>query len=333
MRAKVLVALVAAGTWAPFGAGAAAQTRPLVNHPEGPDLYMPVPADNPLRPEAIDLGRSLFFDPVLSVDSSLACASCHQPERGFSNGLRTSVGVYGRRGTRNVPAILNRGYGRSFFWDGRIETLEDQVLQPILAHDEMALTVEQAVVRIAADPVYAERFRTTFSSGVNVKDLSRALASYVRTIRAGDSPLDRFVAGDADALSEREFQGLQLFQGNARCNHCHLGANLTDEGFHNTGVAWSEGRLQDLGRFVVSGVERESGAFKTPTLREVERTAPYMHDGSLATLEEVVDFYDRGGDANPYLDPILRPLNLSPVEKEALVVFLRALTGRIKEGR
>ena len=125
----------------------------------------------------------------------------------------------------------------------------------------------------------------------------------------------------------------RLFQGKARCDRCHLGANLTDEGFHNTGVAWSEGRLQDLGRFVVSGVERESGAFKTPTLREVERTAPYMHDGSLATLEEVVDFYDRGGNVNPYLDPILKPLNLSPVEKETLVAFLRALTGQIQEGR
>ena len=196
----------------------------------------------------------------------------------------------------------------------------------------MALTVEQAVVRIAADPVYAERFRTTFSSGVNVKDLSRALASYVRTIRAGDSPFDHLVAGDADALSEREFQGLQLFQGKARCDRCHLGANLTDEGFHNTGVAWSDGEWLDDGRFGVTGQEADRGRFKTPTLREVARTAPYMHDGSLATLEEVVDFYDRGGNANPYLDGHIRALHLTDQDKKALVAFLESLSGEIREG-
>lgn len=327
----VLAAVMAAGT--PFAVDATAQRPALSGRPEGLDLYLPVPPDNPLRVDVISLGRRLFFDPILSRDSSLACSSCHQPQRGFTDGRRVSVGVFGRQGTRNVPAILNRGYGRSFFWDGRIGSLEEQVLQPIRALDEMDLTLEDAVVRVSNDPGYSHRFRSTFSRQVNMEDIARALASYVRTIQAGASRFDRLVGGDASAMTEVERQGLALFQGKARCDRCHVGTNLTDEGFHNTGVAWSEGRLQDLGRFVVSGVERDSGAFKTPTLREVERTAPYMHDGSLATLEEVVDFYDRGGNANPYLDPILRPLNLSPVEKEALVAFLRALTGQIQEGR
>lgn len=327
----VLAAVMAAGT--PFAVDATAQRPALSGRPEGLDLYLPVPPDNPLRVDVISLGRRLFFDPILSRDSSLACSSCHQPQRGFTDGRRVSVGVFGRQGTRNVPAILNRGYGRSFFWDGRIGSLEEQVLQPIRALDEMDLTLEDAVVRVSNDPGYSHRFRSTFSRQVNMEDIARALASYVRTIQAGASRFDRLVGGDASAMTEVERQGLALFQGKARCDRCHVGTNLTDESFHNTGVAWSEGRLQDLGRFVVSGVERDSGAFKTPTLREVERTAPYMHDGSLATLEEVVDFYDRGGNANPYLDPILKPLNLSPVEKEALVAFLRALTGQIQEGR
>ena len=327
--ATVLVAMVAGCAWAPMRP--IPQRRQFLDHPLGPDLYMPVPADNPLRPEVIELGRRLFFDPILSVDSSFACATCHRPDRGFSNGQPTSVGVFGRRGTRNVPAILNRGYGRAFFWDGRIETLEDQVLQPILAPDEMGLTLEQAVERIAAAPGYLARFRATFSRGVNVTDLSRALASYVRTIRAGDSPFDHFVAGDPSALSEPELHGLRLFQGKARCDHCHTGTNLTDEGFHNTGVFWGR-QPYDAGRAVVTDMSEDTGKFKTPTLREIERTAPYMHDGSLATLEDVVEFYDRGGNDNPFRDRKLRPLSLTAKEKGALVAFLESLSGEIREG-
>ena len=329
--AGVLVAVVAAGTLAPVEV--IAQRQSLSGRPEGLDLYMPVPPDNPLRADVVGLGRRLFFDPILSRDSSLACSSCHKPQRGFTNDLRTSVGVFGRRGARNVPAILNRGYGRSFFWDGRITSLEEQVLQPIQATDEMDLAVEEAVERLGADQGYAERFRAVFSRDIARDDLARALAGYVRTIQAGDSRFDRFVAGDPSALSEIERRGLSLFQGKARCDRCHVGTNLTDEDFHNTGVAWSEEQLQDLGRFVVSGVERERGAFKTPTLREVERTAPYMHDGSISTLEAVIEFYDRGGIANPHLDRRLRPLNLTAEEQQALVAFLRSLSGSIREGR
>lgn len=207
------------------------------------------------------------------------------------------------------------------------------MLQPIQATDEMDLAVEEAVERLSADQGYAERFRAVFSRDIARDDLARALAGYVRTIQAGDSRFDRFVTGDPSALSEIERRGLSLFQGKARCDRCHVGTNLTDEDFHNTGVAWSEEQLQDLGRFVVSGVERERGAFKTPTLREVERTAPYMHDGSISTLEAVIEFYDRGGIANPHLDRRLRPLNLTAEEQQALVAFLRSLSGSIREGR
>ena len=298
----------------------------------GLDVYLPVPEANPLRPEVVALGRSLFFDPVLSVDSTFACATCHRPEQGFTNRHPTSVGVHGRRGKRNVPAIFNRGYGRAFFWDGRITNLEEQVLQPIVAEDEMAMTLGEATARLEEDEEYARSFRSAFSRRVTVEDLARALASYVRTIRAGGSPFDRFVAGDSTALTELEREGLGIFQGKGRCVRCHTGTNLTDERFHNTGVAWRDGVLHDEGRALVTGADGDRGAFKTPTLREVARTPPYMHDGSLATLEEVVEFYADGGRANPFLDRRIAPLTLSDEDRRALVAFLTALTGEVREG-
>lgn len=298
----------------------------------GLDLYMPVPADNPLRREVVALGRTLFMDPILSADRSIACASCHRPDGGFTSPRTTSVGVYGRHGKRNVPAIINRGYGHAFFWDGRIETLEAQVLQPIIARDEMDLTLAEAVERLKSSPVHAGRFRAVFGRPVNETDLGRALASYVRTIRSEGSAFDRFAAGDSTALTPLERRGLDLFQGQARCVRCHTGTNLTDELMHNTGVAWADGEFRDGGRALVTGVDGDRGAFKTPTLREVARTAPYMHDGSLATLAEVVQFYSDGGRANPNLDSRITRLDLSDGERAALVAFLKALTGTIQEG-
>lgn len=324
------VVLIAIGVLVPPGLhGQSSASR---DRPAGLDLYLPVPGDNPLREEVLRLGRRLFFDPILSRDSSLACASCHQPDNGFTSRRQRSVGVFGREGTRNVPAIINRGYGRAFFWDGRIGVLEEQVLQPILAGNEMDLTLEEVTRRLAAHPEYSRRFRSAFSRTVNQDDLARALSSYIRSIQAGDSHFDRLVAGDTMALSTVEREGLRLFQGKARCDLCHVGTNLTDEAFHNTGVAWRDGALQDLGRHLVTGDDADRGAFKTPTLREVERTAPYMHDGSLATLEDVVEFYSHGGNANPYQDGRIRRLDLTPHEQEALVAFLRALTGTVREG-
>jgi cytochrome c peroxidase len=300
--------------------------------PLGLDLYMPVPEDNPLTLERVALGRTLFHDPILSRDRSLACTGCHVPEHVFADGRPVSVGVFGRVGERNVPALLNRAWGRSFFWDGRTTTLEEQVVQPIVNPVELDLTLEEAVARLAGVPEYTTAFRDAFERDVNAEDLARALASYVRTILAGDAPIDRYYAGDREALSPAARRGLDLFRGKANCTACHLGPTFTDEQFHNTGVAWRDGRLRDQGRYRVTRHDADRGAFKTPTLREVARTAPYMHDGSLPTLEEVVAFYDRGGNPNPHLDRDVRPLHLSPEERNALVAFLHSLGGRVQEG-
>ena len=277
--------------------------------PLGLDLYMPVPEDNPLTLEKIELGRRLFFDRRLSRDSSISCSSCHDPDHAFSDGRAVAVGISQRVGRRNAPALVNRGYGRLFFWDGRIATLEEQVLKPIEDPNEMDLPLEQASSRV----------------GLDAMTMSRALASFVRSLLSGDSPYDRFVSGDRAALSTQQELGLQLFRGKANCVACHVGPNFTDEALHNTGVAWRDGNFADHGA--------GQGRFKTPTLREVARTVPYMHDGSLATLEDVVEYYDAGGRANPSLDPEIRRLGLSPVEKRDLVAFLGALSGRPPKSR
>jgi cytochrome c peroxidase len=271
--------------------------------PLGLDLYMPVPPTNPLTVEKIDRGRQLFFDRRLSRDATIACASCHRPERAFSDGRAIAIGIGGRTGRRNAPALINRGYGKLFFWDGREHSLEEQVIQPIEDPNEMGSSAEEAARRV----------------GLSVDDLAHALASYVRSILSGNSRFDRFVSGDRMALSDQEQRGLQLFRGRGNCTACHVGPNFSDEELHNTGVAWNPdaSELKDPGA--------QHGEFKTPTLREVVRSAPYMHDGSLATLEEVVDFYSNGGRANPYLDPELRPLRLDADENRALVAFLTSL--------
>ena len=295
--------------------------------PLGLDLYMPVPESNPLSPEKVTLGRRLFFDRRLSRDQSLACADCHDPAKGFTDGKAVSEGVFHRRGTRNVPTLVNRGYGAAFFWDGRVSGLEEQVLQPIQNRVEMDMTVEAVVTALRHDRHYRAEFRQAFRREINREDLSRALASYVRTILSGDSPYDRYLNGDQNALSSEAREGLRIFRGKGNCIACHVGPNLTDERFHNTGVAWRDGKLTDPGRFAITGKDEDRGAFKPPTLREVARTAPYMHDGSLATLKDVIEYYDRGGNRNPYLDPELRPLHLTAEEKGAVVMFLRSLSG------
>ena len=288
----------------------------LIAIPLGLDLYLPVPEDNPITQDKVALGRQLFFDRRLSRDGSVACATCHNPNRGFSTPVPAAIGVGGRQGRRNAPALINRGYGRAFFWDGRISSLEEQVLKPIQDPNEMDLTLEEASKRVNLD----------------VPALSRALASYVRSILSGDSPYDRFVNGDRGALSTEEQLGLQIFRGKGNCTACHVGPNFTDEQFHNTGVSWRDGRIADEGRFAISTHPQDRGAFKTATLREIARTAPYMHDGSIATLEDVIEFYSEGGRANPFLDSEIRPRNLTPEEKRALVAFLRTLNGRMSAG-
>jgi cytochrome c peroxidase len=279
--------------------------------PAGLDLYIPVPADNPITNERIERGRRLFADRRLSRDGTIACASCHIPDLGFSDGRRVAIGVLDRAGRRNTPALINRAYGQAFFWDGRATTLEEQVVQPIQDPNEMDLTLAEASVRV----------------GMPVDEIARSLATFVRSLLSGNSAFDRYVAGDRDALDAEQRRGLQLFQGKARCTACHVGPTFSDERFHNTGIAWPDGRLADPGRGAVTGRSEEAGAFKTPTLREVARTAPYMHDGSIASLNDVIEFYDRGGNANPSLDADLRPLRLTDDERRALARFLESLNG------
>jgi cytochrome c peroxidase len=276
--------------------------------PLGLDLYMPVPEDNPITTSKLALGRKLFHDRRLSRSGTIACASCHNPERAFSDSRPLAVGVFGRIGRRHAPALINRGYGRSFFWDGRIATLEEQVLKPIQDPNEMDLTLDEASKRL----------------GLSAPVISQALATYIRSILSGDSPYDRFINGNRRALTNEQQRGMQIFRGRGNCTACHVGPTFSDERFHNTGVAWQNDRLQDEGR--------ENGTFKTPTLREVARTAPYMHDGSLATLLDVVNFYSDGGRKNPSLDPDIRPLRLTDEQKGALIRFLESLSGTIHEG-
>jgi cytochrome c peroxidase len=308
----------------------------VINNPRAPRRLsemkpLPDPADNLFTEEKLALGRKLFFDAVLSKDGTVSCAKCHDPDRAFADDKPLAVGVFGRVGKRHSPALINRAFGRTHFWDGRAATLEQQVLQPISDPNEMDLPVVEAVARLSKDSSYRSAFQAVFAREVSSDDLGRALATYLRSIRSSDSPYDRFVAGATDALTPQQQQGLAIFRSKARCIFCHVEPLFTDEQFQNTGVAWraDESVYQDEGRFAVSRQERERGNFKTPTLRDVARTPPYMHDGSLATLEAVVDFYNGGGRPNKNLFPILRPLGLTPDEKQALVKFLEALSGTV----
>jgi len=290
-----------------------------------------VPPDNPHTDEKAALGRRLFFDKILSNDRTVSCSTCHEPDRAFADTKALAVGVFGRVGRRNSPALVNRAFGRAHFWDGRAATLEAQVVQPISDKNEMDLTLDDAVARLSADSSYRRAFQSVFERPVSADDLARALATYLRTIRSTASPYDRFSEGDTTALNADQQLGMQIFRGKARCTFCHVEPLFTDEQFQNTGIAWQEDTTTylDDGRFSVSTQERDRGKFKTPTLREVSRTAPYMHDGSLATLAEVVEFYDKGGRPNRNLFPLLRPIGLTDAEKQALVKFLDALSGTV----
>jgi cytochrome c peroxidase len=305
---KVLITMIALAT--------AHGSSVVLQPPLGLDLYLPVPESNPLSRAKVDLGRKLFFDKRLSRDRTVACASCHDPERAFSDGMPVARGIHNAEGKRNAPALINRGYGSSFFWDGRASSLERQAIEPILNPIELAMTEAELESRL----------------GMKSTEITAALASYVRTIRSGNSPFDRYVAGKQNALNSTERAGLGLFRSKGRCVSCHVGPNFTDERFHNTGVAWREDRFADSGRFAVTHQERDRGAFKTPTLREISRTAPYMHDGSLKTLEDVVEFYSSGGRQNSNIDPELHPINFSAEEKQQLLAFLGTLTGTVRQG-
>ncbi len=269
------------------------------------------------------LGRALFFDARLSDGAEVSCASCHLPQHGFADDRALSIGVHGRRTVRNAPSLVNRGLGKSFFWDGRAATLEEQVLQPIENPDEMGTSVESVLARLAQDRALVARFGGTPTR----ENLASALAEFVRSVRLGESPVDRFQGGDFSALSASERLGLWVYESKGKCWQCHSGVNFSDEDFHNTGVGAREG-VAELGRMQVTQRAEDRGRFKTPTLRGIAHSAPYMHDGSLATLADVVAFYRKGGGANPDRAPVLGEIEISDEDASNLVAFLEALSRR-----
>jgi cytochrome c peroxidase len=311
---------------------AANPLKPLPASPLGADIDL-ASLKQPPTPERVRLGRWLFYDTRLSADGRVSCGSCHRPEHAFSEPTPVSTGIRGQRGRRKAPTIVNLAVTvyPHFFWDGRAASLEQQALGPIENPIEMGNNHDAMISTLASIPGYAPYFTEAFGSpGVTRERVAHAIADYERTRMSGNSPWDRWRRNrDESAVSAEVKQGHDLFFGKAGCNQCHLGSNFTDGSFHNLGVGWNAATrtFADEGRYVVTKREADRGAFKTPTIRDVTRRAPYMHDGSVATLREVVELYDRGGEKNPSLDPKMEPLRLSDAEKEALVAFMRALDG------
>jgi cytochrome c peroxidase len=290
-------------------------------------MFAPSPLDNAASPSRVALGERLFFDPVLSENRRISCASCHQPMHAFSDTSAISRGSRGTAGRRNAPSVLNVAYRPSLFWDGRAQSLEQQVLQPIQDSLEMALSPDTLEARLRGNSSYRREFQRAFGGEPTAKNVARALAAYLRTLRSGNASVDRFRNGDTQALSSLAQQGLELFEGKARCTSCHLGSLFTDADFHNTGIGWRAGGLLDSGRASMTRRPDDLASFLTPSLRNVALTPPYMHDGSMRTLDDVIEFYDKGGNPNPGLDDLIRPIGLSSFEKRALAEYLRALTG------
>ncbi|MFQ5679963.1 MAG: cytochrome-c peroxidase [Gemmatimonadota bacterium] len=287
--------------------------------------------EDPPTPERVRLGRWLFFDPRLSADGKISCASCHRPENAFSEPTPVSTGIGGQMGGRKAPSFVNQAWTiyPHFFWDGRSSSLEDQALGPIQNPIEMGNSLTAMLATLERGS-YAPYFEQAFGDDEITADrVAKAIAAYERTRLSGNSPWDRWQAGDENAVSDLVKRGHDLFFGRAGCNQCHLGQNFTDSRFHTLGIGWDaeDGAFTDEGRFAVNGEERDLGAFKTPGLRDVTRHAPYMHDGSIATLREVIELYNAGGIHNPFLSPRIRPLGLDPEEVDALEAFLRALDG------
>ena len=307
---------------------------------------------NPLTRAKIELGRQLYFDPRLSADSTVSCASCHNPAEGYTARTKTGVGIRGQLGGRNSPVSYNRILSAAQFWDGRADSLESQAVGPIQNPIEMGFTHEGVVKRLSENPVYKKQFDAIFGE-LTIDRVGQAIAAFERAIVTAPSPYDYHeqllpftkmdeediaddeelaakykaaqAAAEAHPLGESAKLGRELFFGKANCTACHVGANLADEKYHNLGIGMDKPE-PDLGRFVVSKEETDTGAFKTPTVRNAALTAPYMHDGSVATLEEVVEWYDKGGHPNPHLSDKIKPLNLTAEEKVAIVEFMKACT-------
>ncbi len=279
----------------------------------------------PLTPGWVALGKRIFFDPILSIDKTVSCSSCHLPEYGFAHPDPLPLGVKGRRAKRHSPSLINRAFGTAHRWDGKANTLEDQVVMPISDPNEMDLSLADALKRLADDAKYRKEFSALGVEAIEKAQLQRALGSYLRTLIVGDSVIDRFRAAQVAEVSTLEKTGLWIYESKGKCWKCHGGGNFSDEKFHNTGVG-VKGGLAAPGRFSVTGEVVDRGRFKTPTLRGLVLTAPYMHDGSLKTLEDVVEFYRRGGHANDNLDAKIEKLDLTDHQAKALVAFLKALS-------
>jgi cytochrome c peroxidase len=284
-----------------------------------------IPPDNPLTPGKIELGKQLYFDQRLSADGTVACATCHAPDKGFSDGRPTSTGIKGQVGGRNAPVSINRLFSQAQFWDGRAASLEAQALGPVANPIEMGNTLDAMVASLAKIQEYQAQFHKVFGTAVTKEGVARAIAAFERTLVCGNSAFDKFVAGDTAALSASAQRGLTLFRGKGRCVSCHTGFNFTDEGYHNLGVGMAK-PSPDLGRYAVTKKNEDEGAFKTPTLRNVAASAPYFHDGSATTLDAVVEIYNTGGTPNPYLSKKIKPLGLSVQEQADLVAFMNALS-------
>jgi cytochrome c peroxidase len=271
--------------------------------------------------EVAQLGHSLFFDRKLSRDGTVSCADCHRPDHGWSSPDAFSHGVGGQVGKRHAPSLYNVGLQRSFFWDGRARSLEDTVLIPIQDSHEMAQPLAGLLDRLRESNEYRQKFAEARME-IDIAGVSRALAQFCRTIVAEDAPFDRYRAGDMAALSPSARRGHDLFFFRLNCASCHNGKQLSDGKFHNLGIGFEQPK-PDLGRYTVTGEKKDRGAFKTPSLRNVAKRSPYMHDGRFKTLEEVIDFYKEGGHANANLDPLINLLPIDDSQKTDVVSFLR----------
>jgi len=287
---------------------------------------IPFPKDNPYTPEKAALGKRLYFDTRLSVSSAQSCGSCHSPSFGWGDGLEVGVGFGMHKLGRHSPTVVNAAWSSIFMWDGRLPTLEDQALGPIQSEGEMNMPLDKLMVRLNAISEYKPMFDRVFQQeGMTPKTLAKAIATYERTIVSEPAPFDAWIEGDEKAISEEAKRGFTVFNAKAQCAACHEGWNFTNEGFQDIGLP-----SDDVGRGqYLPGVLKMKHAFKTPSLREITRRGPYMHDGSMATLEQVVDHYDIGGVDRPSRSDLMRPLHLTTQEKSDLVTFLKTLSSNL----
>jgi cytochrome c peroxidase len=284
------------------------------------------PSDNPYSPDKARLGKLLYFDKRLSVDGTVACSTCHDPKFAFTDGSPVSTGIKGQKGGRSAPTIINRAWSLAQFWDGRAPTLEAQALGPMQNPIEMGNTHTAIVDKVRAIQGYRPLFQTSFGDdSITIDRVSMAITTFERTVMSGNSPYDRWKAGLPNAMTAAAIRGYHVFQ-KGQCDACHEGANFTSNMYANIGLGIDKPD-PDLGRYVVTKDPADWGVFKTPTLREIEHTGPYMHDGSMKTLEEVVDYYDKGGTPNKNLDSHIRPQHLTAHQKTDLVAFLKSLSG------